>query len=419
MIENKRVLWHFPWRYRESVLFIAGIVCVAFLLQILTGYFNFYLLHKPVNYILVCVMAAAIFLAMTIRNHPLIQWLSSIPFTVSLLGFFLILTILAGVIPQVKIPGFSDSLFNRFGFFQITSSWPFVMLYGLILFSLGLTTIRRFFPFHKNDIPFVLNHLGLWLVLIAAGLGAADIQQHIMYVTEKEVEWRVYDDRQNVLELPLAIKLNSFDMEEYPPNLMIVNRISGTPHPQGKPQKYQVNIKHPRVLLDKWDITVKEYIPHAVWGGKGSYRSMNIPGSAPAVNVTARHITTGEKKEGWVWGDPSQEFMKALPLDGPFSLIIIRGEPRRFMSDIVVQVKDGGKKETVLEVNKPLRVQSWMVYQYGYDQRAGKYSQYSSFKLVYDPWLFMAYLGLLLMTAGALILIWKGKQTIRKRDDME
>jgi len=84
-----------------------------------------------------------------------------------------------------------------------------------------------------------------------------------------------------------------------------------------------------------------------------------------------------------------------------------------------VQVKDGGRKETVLEVNKPLRIDSWMVYQYGYDQRAGKYSQYSSFKLVYDPWLLMAYLGLLLMTAGALILIWKGKQTIRKHDDME
>jgi hypothetical protein len=358
-------------------------------------------------------------LAMTIRKNPLIQWLSSIPFTVSLLGFFLILTLFMGFIPQLKAPELSHSFGGRLGLFRITSSWPFVMLYALILFSLGLTTIRRFLNFRKKDFSFILLHLGLWLALMAAGFGEADKQQHIMYVTEKEVEWRVYDDQQNMLELPLAIKLNRFDMEEYPPHLMIFDRISGLPQPKGRPQRYQIDIKRPRVLLGEWDIAVKEYIPLAVWGGQGTYRAMDMPGSAPAVNVTARHITRGEEKEGWLWGDPSQEFMKPLNLEEHLVLVIMRGEPKRFISDIVVVTKDGKKKETALEVNKPLRIGSWTVYQYGYDQRAGKYSSYSSFMLVYDPWVFVVYLGLFLMTAGAFMLIWQGNQTAGKSNDME
>jgi len=409
MTKDRRTLWHFPWRYGESVLFIAGITCVGFLLQIIAGYFDFYLLHKPVNYLLAGGMSAAILLTMIIRKNPLIQWLSGIPFTVSLLGFLLILTIMMGFIPQVKTPELYDTFLNRLGFLRITSSWPFVMLYALLLFSLGLTTIRPFFHFRKKNFPFVLTHGGLWFVLMAAGFGAADMQQHIMHVTEKETEWRVYDDRYNMLELPVAIKLNDFDMEEYPPKLMIVNRDSGMIQPEGRPQRYQVNMKHPRVLLGKWDITINEYIPHAVWGGEGTYRAIDMPGSAPAVNVKARHLTTGNEAEGWVWGDPSQQFMKALTLEEPLALVITRGEPKRFISDIAVATKDGWKKETILEVNKPLRIGSWMVYQYGYNQRAGKYSTYSSFMLVYDPWLLLVYLGLFLMTAGALALIFMGK----------
>jgi ABC-type transport system involved in cytochrome c biogenesis permease subunit len=58
-----------------------------------------------------------------------------------------------------------------------------------------------------------------------------------------------------------------------------------------------------------------------------------------------------------------------------------------------------------VEVNKPLKAESWKIYQYDYDARRGPESQYSVFLLVRDPWLPGVYLGIFLMLAGALCLI--------------
>lgn len=82
------------------------------------------------------------------------------------------------------------------------------------------------------------------------------------------------------------------------------------------------------------------------------------------------------------------------------------GLPKRFASDISVYTEDGKIVRGTVEVNKPLKVNGWKIYQYGYDPSRGAESPYSVFQLVRDPWIFWVYLGIFLMIAGALCLLF-------------
>ena len=81
------------------------------------------------------------------------------------------------------------------------------------------------------------------------------------------------------------------------------------------------------------------------------------------------------------------------------------GSPRRFASDIQIQTKTGKKIRTTVEVNKPVEVDGWKIYQYGYDTQMGAMSQYSILELISDPWLPLVYTGIYMMLAGALLMM--------------
>ena len=84
------------------------------------------------------------------------------------------------------------------------------------------------------------------------------------------------------------------------------------------------------------------------------------------------------------------------------------GSPRRFASEIKVLTKTGKNIETVVGVNKPIEVNGWKIYQYGYDTQMGAQSEISIFELVRDPWLPAVYTGIYMMLAGALCMFVKG-----------
>ena len=79
--------------------------------------------------------------------------------------------------------------------------------------------------------------------------------------------------------------------------------------------------------------------------------------------------------------------------------------PRRFASDISVLTEDGKTVRGIVEVNRPLKVGGWRIYQYGYDVEKGQDSPYSVFQLVRDPWSGLVCAGILMMLAGALCLM--------------
>lgn len=419
MEDNKRPMWQFPWQYKESIAFVVGIVIVGFILQLLLGKFDFYLLSFPVNLILGIAIIAFLILFSFARKSVFYQWFSGVPFSVTLIAALLLLGIVMGLTPQlVKINPHDDNIFTRLGFRQVTSSWYFVLIYFQTLLSLGSLIARRLIAFRWQDYAFYLNHIGLWLLLFFAGLSHADMKRYVMHVREGEVEWRVYSENDDVLELPIAIQLNDFDMEEYPPKLTIIDRESGIPQPEAKPDYFQIDEKRRDGSILDWDVHLEEYIHQAVRNSDSTYHAVPMPGSTPAAKVSLTNRNTGDTHKGWVCGGNMAQLYMTLPLDSQYCVVMTQPEPKRFTSDINVFMEDGNDTHTVLEVNKPLRIGSWTIYQYGYDNQAGRMSSYSSMELVYDPWLYPVYAGIILLSIGSICLLWSGNKKTRRENDL-
>ena len=92
------------------------------------------------------------------------------------------------------------------------------------------------------------------------------------------------------------------------------------------------------------------------------------------------------------------------------------GQPKRYASEIVVRTKSGDVKHAIVDANKPVRINGWKIYQYGYDTQKGAQSQMSILELVRDPWLPAVYTGIYLMLFGALLMFMrKGRKEEKRR----
>ena len=120
----------------------------------------------------------------------------------------------------------------------------------------------------------------------------------------------------------------------------------------------------------------------------------------------------------------SQQLIVELPFTIELKEFVMEtyanGSPKRFASDIQIQTKTGKSIQTTIEVNKPVEVDGWKIYQYGYDTQMGSMSQTSILELISDPWLPLVYTGIYMMLAGALLMMlraipWRqGVQQSRK-----
>ncbi|MBR1593330.1 MAG: cytochrome c biogenesis protein ResB [Alloprevotella sp.] len=80
------------------------------------------------------------------------------------------------------------------------------------------------------------------------------------------------------------------------------------------------------------------------------------------------------------------------------------GMPRRFASDINIVTKAGENIAATVDVNHPVKVKGWKIYQYSYDMAAGELSRISILELVRDPWLPAVYAGIYILLAGAVLI---------------
>ena len=243
------------------------------------------------------------------------------------------------------------------------------------------------------------------------------MERYIMHVREGETEWRVYDYNENIKELPIAIHLKDFDMDVYPPKLVVIDRQSGEVQPQDNPHILQLDHDNPRALLNGWEVETLEYIHQAVRSSDSTYREVPMPGATPAARVRAKKDEL--IYEGWICGGNQAQVYMTLPLDEQYSIVMTTADPRTFVSEVEVYSEKGDTKAADIEVNKPLRLDNWTIYQYGYDNQAGRLSSYSSFELVYDAWLWPVYIGIIMMMLGSVGMIWTGRMRKEDSDDLE
>ena len=86
--------------------------------------------------------------------------------------------------------------------------------------------------------------------------------------------------------------------------------------------------------------------------------------------------------------------------------------PRRYASEVVIYSEaDRHKYAATIDVNKPVEVDGWKIYQKDYRvTEAGDDCQISILELVSDPWLPWVYAGIFMMLAGALLLLLFGRK---------
>ncbi|WP_302304595.1 cytochrome c biogenesis protein ResB [Culturomica massiliensis] len=410
-------MWKKPWGYREGATIAAGLLLTGILLQGSVGKIDWELLSWPVNIILLLVYIIVLVMVSGLSGRIyLFRWLGSYAAAVTSLAAVVVMTVIMGLIRQTG-PQTVSGVAPWLGFSQMLSAWPFALLFTWLITVLGLTAFWHLYPFRWRNIPFLLNHLGLFVAVVAAVLGNADLQRLKMTTVVGKAEWRAYDEAGQQSELPLAIELQHFTIDEYPPKLMLIDNGTGKVLPEGKPEHLLLGSGEQEGQLADWRIRVVRQMAESARVATEDtvkFVAFHSIGATYAVYIEADNRLTGVRREGWVSCGSFLFPYKALRLDEQVSLVMPEREPQRFASDVKLYTQSGRKLEAVIEVNRPLTVEGWKVYQLSYDESKGKWSDISVFELVRDPWLPLVYIGIWMLIAGA---VWMFVTASKRKEE--
>ena len=423
MNKDARRIWEKPWSYTEGFIVAGGIALTGLLLQLLLGNIRPADFRSPVNTTVGALLVAGLLCChFLLRDNHVVRWLSGARSTVPAMLVVLLSIVILGLTPQFTIhepqEHLPNNIFSRMGWYRMTTSWAFVLLCFYILVILGLTVLRKT---RKSQswrlIGFYLNHLGLFFALGGGLLGSGDMQRYTMTVVEGNTEWRAHDALGNLKELPVAIELDTFIIEEYPPKLVVIDNRTGKILPVNRPGSYMFEGLGKPTQLNGNTIEVLEYIPQAAVVRDSAFTSvvpMLMDGAATALKVRVTNPSLKAPVEGWVSNGSYLFPYQVLYIDETSSVAMPVQEVKKYTSQVTVFTEAGHRKKANIEVNKPLSIEDWIIYQYSYDEKMGKYSKTSVFELVRDPWLPVVYTGIFMLLAGALFLFIAGPKKNHK-----
>lgn len=413
--KRKRATWVSPWGYTEGWLFAVGLLITGLALQLATGGLESNTLAWPVNLFIGLgftglIAGSWIFL----RKNNLVSWLARVPAAISSIGLVTFLILLMGFTLQEDAQ--NPIWVQKLGLSNMTSSWPFLLGMAFFMASLGMATMKRITPFKGRNIGFFLNHAGLYILVLAGLLGSADLQRYTMELHEGEIVWYASDDQGNQIEMPLAMELQSFNMEEFNPKLAVIEPHSGRIVQETIPEMFEVDTGN-RSNIYGYDVEVIRFMEMS---GKVEerYEPTNSFGSAPSalVKVTSEDGTT---TEGWISSGSFMMPHSLLDLDHEYGYALAMTIPQssHYSSDVIVYTASGDEKEVRIEVNHPVSVEGWKLYQYSYDERFGRWSPSSVIEVIRDPWLPVVYTGIFMVMFGSVYLMTLGKAPEKKNGE--
>ena len=181
-------MWTKPWTMKEGFLIGGCLVFAGLMLQLSIGPVVWKAFGWPVNGIVLAGFLAMIALMFLLRKKVYaFQFVGTGQAAIPAMVYAVLLTIVMGLTLQED----GGTWLN-----DMLSFWPFVLTYVYIALILGIIILRRLLHFRfsvsnlKRDVPFLLNHLGLFVALTTATLGNADMQRVKMITTIGEPEWR-------------------------------------------------------------------------------------------------------------------------------------------------------------------------------------------------------------------------------------
>lgn len=430
-------MWNKPYTLKEGTAIVAGLLVTGGLLQVTLGPLEWGLFAWPANFITLILFVFLLIVAYLLRKRSYFcLFMSTMQAAIPAIAAAAILTLIMGVTKQVaegKRP------MDPLGLTKMLSFWPFILVYVWMTAILGEVTINQIARFSWRRFPTLVSHVGLFLILTCGTLGSAEMLRVKMYCETGQPEWRGLDAFNNVHQLPVAIQLEKFTIDEYPPKLMLIDK-TGRPLPQDKPENLLVDngMKSGQLLDCKIDILKRidnavpvmlskmiGKMPEGMMGNirmdslgqarnKDGYIASDASGSACALLVRVTrgvnangssdsNLIKGQKQvmTGWITSGSYLFPYQALRLKDGRMLAMPNREPRRFASLVNIYTQSGQNIQTEIEVNKPFTIEGWKIYQLSYNEQMGKWSNLSVFELVTDPWLPVVYIGIFMLLIGA------------------
>lgn len=403
---SSRSLWRDKWSYPEGFIIILGLLVTGFAIEWANGIQSLPVLHHPANLIFGFSFIAILILSyLFFRKTQLILFLKSVPAAITSISFFAINALFMGLfLQESNSVGFSAIL----SLHQVTSSWYFLLSNLYLLTVLGMLVIDKLFHFRIKDLGIFVSHLGLWLVIFASSLGSFEMSRLEMDLTEGEITNMGLDRNKSgrSVEMPFALKLYDFELEEYAPKVGIVDNISGKLlHEQGK--NIRILEKEKAFEILNYQMSILEYLESGSKVGN-AYYFVNDIGAPPAVKIQSVS-PSNDTLTGWISCGSFNTPYESMKLSEQHSLIMLVPEPKNYISKIGIFRPEGLEAEIQLEVNQPYQLDDWKIYQLSFNDEFGKWSNVSVVELVRDPWLPLVYSGIFLMMAGAIYMFWFGR----------
>ena len=316
------------WKMREGFVTGAGLVLVGLLLQYTTGPIDWSAFAFPVNAIVLAFYLLLLVIIYALRHRVrLFSFLFTVEAAVPTLIYAAILTVAMGLTRQVAP---HERAIDPIGLTRMLSFWPFVLIYARLAGIVGLIAIRQILHFRLREVPSLLSHIGLFIAIVAATLGSADMERVKLKATTDMPEWRATHDL-GFMELPLAIQLEKFTIDEYPPKLLLINSKTGKSIPEKNPQIVLIDKHFQEGMLSQWRIRVHKNYPLAapvITADTTKYVEWGSSGAVTALLVEAQPMKNGKEVGkpiiGWVTCGSYLFPFQELKLTKDLSLVMAR-----------------------------------------------------------------------------------------------
>ena len=388
--------------------FVVAIIVflVGFCLDLLLSPFAYILPTYPTNLILmICLIVGTILLLVLFRKKPVFDFLASVKAAVPAICLFTGLIILIGLFPQES----TRNQLNIAWIHCIKSTWAFYLSGFFVLIVLLATIIKRMKIFKLQNIGFVLNHMGIAIVLVGAGFGASDYEELSMTLIKGQAVWYATNLQNEQVELDFALEMQDFELEYHLPLIKIesVNK-----------KRFRIieidTSSLPQQLVYKGLLVeIDSFIFESVKKDK-SYTEFCFPGSVSAARINLSGNSLQVDTSFWVCTGSSM-FNPEFYSEQGLQIAILPPAAKTYITRARLYQKHGNTSDIFIKVNKPATIGEYKVYQQSYDITQGKYSEISILNIVKDPWLNFVYVGIFMIMFGVIFLFILGKKLNLKK----
>ena len=333
----------------------------------------------PLNILLsIFIILCAIVLRINFHATVLYKRLLNPLFSAGIITVVVLLTMLMGLITHHRVnEGSSDSLISSFSsiVFSITNSWPFIATLLLMMLVLCVVMFGRKPRLNLRYISFQLNHMGLFLLMLAGVMGAPDKLEYRAILSENFSTNSVYSIDGKKTILPFELSLDHFNIEYFQNKLAVIEFDTLNGQIMNKTQ-YDLSSQVRQYKIDGYHVAIESIDFH-----------------------TDTLIVDIDEGKWLLHVDYSRGF---APLAPGKALILTKGGVRQYMAILSARHNEACDKSVVL-VNHPWKYKGYYIYLEDYNPKRGVV-----LRLSVDHWFRLAHVGLWMLIIGALLMFYKG-----------